>query len=173
VRSATLKCRRSRCFDARRASSTSRNAGHHTTSQRDVCRDANQSAPPEWWRSTRQCHLCALYAGALTDHSAQSRPHLASPLSMSARGTFRWINGRLARESSLQEAIGYPSLHNRGRASGLILNVIAEHVGERHRRRCRALRRRRRNTPAGRERRQVGCARRRDAQRKCAGIDRQ
>src|SRR5215207_1908017 len=37
-------------------------------------------------------------------------------------------DGRLARQSSLQEAIGYPSLHHEGRLVALLLGVIAEHV---------------------------------------------
>src|SRR4051812_38572649 len=72
------------------------------------------------------------------------------------------------------------------RQSGFLSRKLARHLvsseasfrretyapAPRRRRRCPAPRRRRRNTPVGRARRLTGCARRRDAQLKCEGIDR-
>jgi hypothetical protein len=66
--------------------------------------------------------------GANRPLRAQSRPHSPVPaLDVGERHLPR-INGRLARESSLQEAIGNPSLHNGSWLVGLLLGVIAEQV---------------------------------------------
>jgi hypothetical protein len=65
---------------------------------------------------------------------SNSRPHIhplpisPSPPAHPKDSAVSRYDGRLARQSSLQEAIGYPSLHHERRLVALLVGVIAEHV---------------------------------------------